>query len=68
MKRMYVIKRGNRYVFDKMTENSYTPIIDNAAVYGLKKEAKYNCLIDCLPVEDVIKVQKNKDGKLVEVY
>jgi hypothetical protein len=38
----YVIKKGNKYVSDNTTENSFTKLINKAFLFNSKKAATFN--------------------------
>ena len=65
MKRMYVIKKGNRYVADANLDNSFTRNINKAYVSWNKSNVKRLSNPD--KGEIVVKVSRNKTGELVEV-
>lgn len=62
---MYVIKRDNRYMKLVNYKYSFTKFIGGAYVFRHKKVAKFELLAD--KGEIIVKVTRNKQGKLVEV-
>ena len=66
MKRMYVIKKGGRYVADADKDDSFTQNIDKAYMWTGRKAAQVESFPD--KGEVVVKVTTNKHGKLVEAY
>lgn len=62
---MYVIKKGDRYVADANKDNSFTKFLDWAHVFDYRNTAKDASYPD--KGEVIVKVSKNKQGKLVEV-